>query len=92
MVGDEQSAKASQKTDADRQPDDFLEAVSEQVGGHLRDGEQRDGQHDTYHTKAGNDGQRNNIISRYSNISTGIFCERANSRSKAIYTIGRMNR
>ena len=33
-----------------------------------------------------------NIISRYSNISTGIFCERANSRSKAIYTIGRMNR
>lgn len=56
MVGDEQSAQASQKTDADRQPDDFLEAVSEQVGGHLRDGEQRDGQHDTYHTKAGNDG------------------------------------
>lgn len=59
MVGDEQSAQTSQKTDADRQPDDFLEAVSEQVGDHLRDGEQRDGQHDTYHTKAGNDGQRN---------------------------------
>ena len=33
-----------------------------------------------------------NIISTYSNISTGIFCERANSRSKAIYTIGRINR
>ena len=27
MVGDEQSAQTSQKTDADRQPDDFLEDV-----------------------------------------------------------------
>ena len=32
-----------------------------------------------------------NIISRYSKVATGRCCERANSRSKAIATIGRRN-
>ena len=43
MVGDEQSAQTSQKTDADRQPDDFLEAISEEVSRHLWNGEKRYG-------------------------------------------------
>lgn len=57
LVGQDEASQTTQVTDTDRQPDDSLEAVGEQVGGHLRKGEQGNGQHNTYHAQAGHDGE-----------------------------------
>ena len=53
------AAQATEVTDADGKPDDAVEPVREQVGGHLRNGEQRNDQHDAHHAQACHDGQRN---------------------------------
>lgn len=57
MVRDEQTAQATEEADGDGQPDNLFKTVSEQVGGHLRNGEQRDCQHDAYHPQARYDGE-----------------------------------
>lgn len=59
LVGQEQSAQTTQVPDTDGQPDDSLEAVGEQVGGHLREGKQGDGQHDAYHAQTRHNGKGN---------------------------------
>ena len=62
-----------------------FEAVRENIGRHLRDGQQGDDQHDAQHAQAGHNGQ----CIRYSTMVTGRRCERANSVSKAMETSGR---
>jgi len=49
LIGQEQSSQASQVADADGQPDDALETVREEVGGHLRKSEQGNDKYDAYH-------------------------------------------
>ena len=53
------AAQATEVTDADGKPDDAVEPMREQVGGHLRNGEQRNDQHDAHHAQACHDGKRN---------------------------------
>mgnify|MGYP000119780283 CR=1 FL=1 len=77
------AAQATEVTDADGKPDDAVEPMREQVGGHLRNGEQRNDQHDAHHAQHATMVSAMNIISAYSNTCTGMPCERANSRSKA---------
>ena len=57
MERQQQPAQAAEVADGDGEPDDAAEAVGEEVGRHLRDGEQRDDQHDAHHAQAGHDGQ-----------------------------------
>lgn len=40
VIGDQQSAQATEIADADGQPDNLVEAACEEVCCHLRDGEQ----------------------------------------------------